>query len=62
MKAFGSSNVVQWACCRGFHADRGEHVHMSIELKSSRLWGPVKKKFMQDIMFRSTLKLSRTDM
>ena len=44
MKAFGSYNVVQRACCRGFHADGGERFHMSIELKSSRLWGPVKEK------------------
>ena len=48
VEAFGSSNVVEWAYCKEFHADGGEHFHMSMKFKSSRLWGPVKKNFMQD--------------
>ena len=48
VETFGRSNVVEWACCKEFHADGAEHFHMSIKFKSSRLWGPVKKKFMQD--------------
>lgn len=45
--AFGSANVVEWACCMESHADGGDHFHMSIKFKSSRLWGPVKKKFLR---------------
>lgn len=62
VEAFGSSNEIERECCREFYADGGEHFHMSIKLKSSRLLGPVTKKFMPDIVFYSTSKLSRTDM
>ena len=48
MEVFGSSNVVEWVCCKEFHADGREHFCMSIKFKSSRLWGLVKKTFMQD--------------
>ena len=48
VETFGRSNVVEWACCKEFHADGEERFHMSIKFKPSRLWGPVKKKFMQD--------------
>ena len=33
VEAFGSSNVVDWACCKEFHADGREHFHMSIKFK-----------------------------
>ena len=48
VEAFGSSNVVEWAYCKELHEDGGEHFYMLIKFKSSWLWGPVKKKFMQD--------------
>ena len=48
VKAFGSCHVVEWACCKEFHKDRGKHFHMSIKFSSSRLWGPVKKRFLRD--------------
>ena len=48
VEAMGSCHVVEWACCKVFHKDRGEHFHMSIRFISSRLWGPVKKTFLHD--------------
>ena len=48
VKAFGSCHVVEWACCKEFQKDRGEHFHVSIKFNSSRLWGLVKKKFLRD--------------
>ena len=48
VKAFVSCHVVEWACCKGFHQGRGEYFHMSIKFSSSRLWDPVKKKFLRD--------------
>ena len=48
VKAMGSCHVVEWACCKEFHKDRGEHFHMPIRFISSRLWGPVKKTFLHD--------------
>ena len=48
VETFGSSTVVEWACCKEFHADGGEHFHMSIKFKSSPLWGSIKERFMQD--------------
>ena len=48
VKALGSCHVVEWACCKEFHKDRGKHFHMFIKFNSSRLWGPVKKEFLRD--------------
>ena len=48
VKAFGSCHVVEWACCKEFHKDRGEHFHISIKFSSSGFWGPVKKKLLCD--------------
>ena len=48
VKAFGSCHVVEWACCKEFHEDGGEHFHLSIKFGSSRLWGTVKKRFLHN--------------
>ena len=44
--AFGPDKVKEWACCHENHQDGGAHYHMSINLKSSRRWGPVKRAFL----------------
>ena len=46
--AFGSTQVVEWACCREPHKDGGVHYHMSISFRSSRRWGPVKRHFLEN--------------
>ena len=45
VKAFSSGHVVEWACCKEFHEDRGENFHMSIKFSLSRLWGGKEKAF-----------------
>ena len=35
VEAYGSSNVVEWAHGKEFHADGGENFHMLIKFKSS---------------------------
>ena len=47
---FGLDKVKEWACCCENHQDGGEHYHMSINLKSSRRWGPVKRTFLSMFM------------
>ena len=45
--AFGAQHIKEWACCMEPHQDGGYHYHMALSLKSSRRWGPVKRKFLQ---------------
>ena len=47
VKAFGSCHVVEWACYKEFHKDKG-NIFTSIKFSSSRLWGPVKKRCLRD--------------
>ena len=45
VKAFSSCHVVEWACCKEFHEDRGKHFHMPIKFSSSCSWGGEEKAF-----------------